>query len=208
VQRIEAIHAPMSSHKSGKANIRFSKRSYYYHAVPELGIDGYRDCAKRLKSCHVDEAFLKGNKVLDIGSNMGMVSLECAKHADYVCGIETSIGYVEISNILKDYLGRDNATFMNQSFLDHAKETDVKYDVILAFAVSNWVGVDVTEFMKLCADILADDGVVLFETHRSKNGKKERRAISAAGFDLKEFALIEKRRHVFECTKGWDVYRC
>jgi len=91
----------MSSHKSGKANIRFSKRSYYYHAVPELGIEGYRDCAERLKLMKVGREILEGKRVLDIGSNMGMITLECAKIADYVCGIETSIGYVEISDILK-----------------------------------------------------------------------------------------------------------
>jgi len=64
------------------------------------------------------------------------------------------------------------------------------------------VGVDVTEFMEKCGQMLSVNGMVIFETHRSKNAKKIIAAIEKAGYSVEKMALIENRRHVLKCIKN------
>ena len=184
---------------SGNKNIRFSKLNFYYHSVPEINIKGYRNCLERIQAWGI-YPIIKNKRVLDIGSNMGMMSIECAKQAKLVHGIETSIGYIEISNIIKKYFNLSNVNFINESFIDYNKSSKNKYDVILVLAVSNWVGMSIFDFFIECKNILLNNGTIIFETHRVKKPKiiEIKKEINNAGFKVEEIGNYGNR-HTFKC---------
>lgn len=172
-----------------------------YQSVPELSIDGMRTNHRgRLKEYGVFE-LIKDKSVLDIGCNIGQMTLECAKTARYVCGIDPVLEYIQAALILKDFYDRQNVDFRNITFLNHIPGSESKYDVILAFAVHNWVECNLVDFFKHLRELLVGHGTVIFESHRGRNIKKLSRQIQSAGFDTEKRKCSTERRFALRCIK-------
>lgn len=167
-----------------------------YHGIPELAIKGSR-CkpAKRLKSC-----VIQGN-VLDVGCNIGMISLECAKKASLVHGIDPLIPNAEVATELKDFYNVNNAEFFNQSFNDFHSSCKTKYDLILALAVHNWVDCSVEEFFQKMKSLLTKNGIILFESHKGQPERRIRASVVNAGFKTRLYPSDQPRRFMLKCTQ-------
>lgn len=77
-----------------------------YHSVPELGIKGARDNVHRLGRLDLPQD-MSGLFVLDIGCNLGTLSVECAKRgANPVGGVDTREA-VEAAREYQDSLAGD-----------------------------------------------------------------------------------------------------
>jgi len=182
---------------SGDPNIRFSDHGLAYHAIPEIGLRGYRVCSDRLNTYDTE---FTGKKVLDIGSNMGMIAIDCRRRgASAAHGIETSRGYIDVSNILKSFFKLEYVEFYHTSWQAYHKKTKEKYDIIFALAVHNWMGKKITGFLRDCKKLLNPGGVVLFESHRNQAKNDLVRAISHSGLHPKLLREFEKKRFVFKC---------
>jgi len=197
-KKIDKILMTMNPNIHSKdKNIKFVKKGLYYHDIPDISIKGYRNCSRRISDWDISDD-INDKIILDIGCNMGMMSIECAKKAKFVHGIETSKGYIEISNLLKDFYGLSNVEFLNESFLEHVIKNN-KYDTILSLAVHNWLGVSIYDFMILCKNLLTDDGIVIFETHRTKKWQDIENEIKKAGYSTKRIGKYIDNRTTFRC---------
>jgi len=165
---------------SGKHK-RFGKHRFAYHSVPMLGIHGQRDCIQRAKFLGLQEVVL-GKNILDIGSNMGMMSIWAGNGANSVLGIEPFESYFNVSNCLQEIHMARNVKFQNIGFKEFAESTDRKFDVIMGFAVSNWVGYDMPEYMQACRQMLEKGGVFIFESHNSKSDRPVINSAKKSGF--------------------------
>ena len=70
--------------------------------------------------------------VLDIGSNMGLVSIHLADFVKKVIGIEINPYVVNIGNSIKEELKVENVEFIKTRFEDY--KTDEKFDIVLSLA--------------------------------------------------------------------------
>lgn len=187
-----------------KQVLKLSMRARFgtYQSVPELAIRqaSRQDHVQRLKEYGVFK-LIGGKTVLDIGCNMGMLTLECAKTARQVCGIERFEEYVDIGNILKDFYKIKNIDFVGDTFLDHISENKGRYDVILALAVHDWMECEFLTFFKHLYNLLAKHGTVIFESHKGQSLKRLGRQIKIAGFEVSRLSCSAKRRFALRCTK-------
>ena len=178
---------------------RFDKLGLCYHSIPELAIIGGRNCRKRSTIFGLDN--LSGKRVLDIGCNMGMMSLECSKKALSVDGVEPSRAYYEIAEMLRKFYKRNNVAFHHTTFLNYLKSSDRKYNVILALAVANWVGQKERVFLKTAFDMLEHGGMLLYESHRNFDKNRFVTNAKRAGFVLSKIGDVD-RRNFFVCRKN------
>jgi 2-polyprenyl-3-methyl-5-hydroxy-6-metoxy-1,4-benzoquinol methylase len=177
---------------SSSGEKRFGKRRFSYHAVPTLSILGQRNCKVRAKEL-LDELPLDGERVLDIGSNMGMMSIELSSLASSVVGIEPASAYCNIARVLSEFHGATDVDFVNLGFQEYIATEPPTFDLILACAVSAWVKLNITSFMRSCCTILSKGGMVLFETHRNPEPKNVLQQIQKAGLRTKIIARRDSR---------------
>lgn len=175
-----------------------------YQAVPELGIEGKKKCHERVRNYKIDVAVV-GKRVLDIGSNMGMMSIECSKAgASSVHGIEIEEPYFDTSCVLKEFYGFSNVNFYHTSFKKHFDSMPSgSYDVILSLAVHRWVAkfdkIGNNDFFKKMAQLLSDNGVLILESHRRDKRKGLQKSLEESGFSIVNcMESDDGKRTVFE----------
>ncbi len=184
-----------------------------YQAIPEIiGFTKGRNCEHRAKLCGLDRA-VAGKVVLDIGSNMGMLSMYLSQFAERVDGVEPFDGYFEVSELLKEHY-KNNATFHHSSFKQFSEKSSQKYDVIISFAVSNWVEMSLEQFIVTMKSMLNPGGSIFYESHRGKPSKSRTKSImSENGFVVAERQSPDEKRYILECTlqstqKIWPYELC
>jgi SAM-dependent methyltransferase len=105
--------------------------------------------------------------VLDLGSNIGCMSLHIAEKAKEVHGVEFYPDFNKIANLIKDELKITNCFFHTKKLLDF--EAPCQFDVILSLAVhgASMEGfIDLTE--KIYKGMLKEDGYLVFESRYFK----------------------------------------
>lgn len=100
--------------------------------------------------------------VLDFGCGLGDITLEMAKRAKRVHGIDTSPGAIEVAKAKALHCGRANASFSCDS-LFHAGLSERSFTVVTAFNVLLYLG-DTAAGVRRIANLLGADGVFLSST--------------------------------------------
>lgn len=188
-----------------------SKRAY--QAVPELGIEGRRDMAHRVKVHRLDEIDFEGKTVLDLGCSLGAFSRYAwdrgAKRIVGADSVHAELAY-EISNMLCYW----NLDFLKLQ-LEQGKEVDQiaeltgieRFDVVFCFAMVKRISGFAREGgLAPWLDALVGD-VLCLESHDTNDVEK-----SAAGWRDKltgHFREVEflgrveddRRRFGFRCRR-------
>lgn len=145
----------------------------FYQSYPMLGLKGQRPTQERIESYGLREV-LEGNMdVLDIGCNCGFLDLQIADLVNSVTGLELNQDLVQIAEITKQYLKKDNCFFKNDDFCFW--NTNEKYDMIFAFAILCWIHLEPDDMARRLIGLSRNGGFLLIESHniRSKDRLKD-----------------------------------
>lgn len=104
-----------------------------YQGYEKIGLKGQRPVEGRFVTYNLASVLDKNSVVLDLGSNIGCMSLYIAERVREVHGIEFYKQFVDISNLIKAHLNVTNCFFHYGSFMSY--HNPYKFDVILSLAV-------------------------------------------------------------------------
>lgn len=112
------------------------------------------------RNVFMDQINFQGNKVLDLGSNLGQLSRNARKRGAYlVDGFEYDRFFIEIANAVNVYNDITRVSFYQRDITDPTIYTE-HYDIVLAFAVFSYI----QSVLNMIAEIT--DGVLVLETHK------------------------------------------
>tara|TARA_B100000287_G_scaffold216086_1_gene203856 strand:- start:198 stop:1583 length:1386 start_codon:yes stop_codon:yes gene_type:complete len=106
------------------------------YTMPGYTSDGtYFDSYTKLNFLPLDK--IKGGKVLDLGSNQGFFSMQCALHgAGEVTGIELTTEDVLLANEIKNNIIKlDNVNFINTDLIEYLNQDTNWYELIIMSSV-------------------------------------------------------------------------
>jgi SAM-dependent methyltransferase len=139
-----------------------------YQAWPRLGIDGQRPIEERFKIYGLDRLIGPETSVLDLGCNVGFMSLKCAETALEVWGIDRLEHWIEIARLAGQCVGAPNAFFHHGEAL--AVLSDVRpsrHDLVLSLSFHHWNTDRFKEYARVCFQKqLRIGGHLLFESHK------------------------------------------
>jgi len=125
------------------------------YTMPGYTSDGkYFDSYTKANFLPLDK--IKDGKVLDLGSNQGFFSMQCALHgAESVTGIELTTEDVLLANDIKnDIIQLENVNFVNTNLVEYLKQDDNWYELIIMSSVLHQTHPNLYEcddFIKLIA---------------------------------------------------------
>ena len=136
---------------------------YFYQSCPDLGIQGIRNTLERIRMYKLDSLVKNDMDVLDIGCNVGFLDLEIAKYANSVTGIEVDKHFVNVANCAKLLLEITNCEFVCEDIRYWKDER--RFNVVIACAVHNWIGINKKAFVEMIDHKLHKDGIFVFESN-------------------------------------------
>jgi cyclopropane fatty-acyl-phospholipid synthase-like methyltransferase len=136
--------------------------------------------------------------VLDLGSNVGFMSLYLAGGAREVHGVERYDYWVEIANLAAECLGIDNCFFHCMDALNF--QSPYEFDLILSLSFHHW-GKDV--FARYVDEVFIGNlkvgGHLLFESH----GPKSRQLFEDYSDYLRSVGFEEQWSGVCQCPTNY-----
>jgi 2-polyprenyl-3-methyl-5-hydroxy-6-metoxy-1,4-benzoquinol methylase len=123
-----------------------------YQSFDKLNLRGQRNTSKRLSSYPL--SYLEnGMSVLDVGCNMGCLTLTLATDKKYnkstFIGIDCDKEMIDLAIRLKKISQAENTLFYDLAFEDFAMgSTPGKFDIILCLAVEAWTNVKFPDFLQ------------------------------------------------------------
>jgi SAM-dependent methyltransferase len=136
-----------------------------YQTCDELGVDGQRPTAMRYNIYGLSKIITAESTVLDLGSNVGFMSLACARAAKEVHGVERYNYWVEIAELAAEILDIDNAHFHCCDAMGF--EAPYEFDVILSLSFHHWGPEVFAKYAEyVFKGLLAVGGHLLFESHK------------------------------------------
>lgn len=164
----------------------YTMRGYVSNENLWLERDVLYDSYRKLPFVPLGE--LKGKKVLDIGSNQGFFSFQCAAHgASEVTGLELTKEDVQAANDIKEILGVDNVHFKNTDAVKYVLEDSNKYGLVIMSSVLHQIYPNFKNAEAFLKKIARSTEMMMFETplnHKTMNISPEKvvRKLQNAGF--------------------------
>ncbi len=144
-------------------------RGIFYQSLEEIGIAGQRPTEKRIETYGL-RSLVEGKNIFDIGCNCGFMDISLAQVAQSVRGVEYNDTLVRIAESVKNFLGRDNVFFETGDFKEYVP--DEKYDIILSFAVHQWIGLPIEKYCEKVMGMLKEGGCLFFESQDIEKDKE------------------------------------
>lgn len=123
----EELLQEIEARTPGKASYR------HYQAWDRIGLEGQRPVEQRFEVYRFAEFLKPDYRILDLGSNIGCLSLRIAECVARVDGLESQKPFAEIARLIGDYLKIYNCSFYNNPFERFPYKN--QFDVVLALAV-------------------------------------------------------------------------
>lgn len=140
---------------------------YPYQGLARLGISGAKPSEERLSLYAIDNLLQGSDRVLDIGSNCGFLSLAIADRVGRIEGIEFNPYLVSIANLAIDYLGVKNASFLLGDFDEF--EPEGRYDAVFSLAnhctIDGNMNMGFEDYIAKIFSLLHGGGYLFFESH-------------------------------------------
>jgi SAM-dependent methyltransferase len=138
-----------------------------YQGSDRLGIAGGKPNEVRMQQYEIDSLLDHTQNVLDIGSNMGFMSLYLAERCKRVDALEYNPYLSQIGQTAASALAIENASFRcGDFFLFRPRD---KYDVVLSLAnhatIDNRLSVSFEDYIQKIYSLLHDGGYFFFESH-------------------------------------------
>lgn len=160
-----------------------------YQAWEALGIDGQRPTTMRYNIYGLDKIITPDTTVLDLGSNVGFMSLKCAEKAKEVHGVERYSYWVEIAELAAEVLQITNCKFHIGDAL--AFEAPYEFDLILSLSFHHWRPEVFAKYVEVVfKGMLKAGGHLLFESH--KLGPREPFELYAEYLQMIGFAIVNE----------------
>lgn len=103
-----------------------------YQGYKKIGVVGQRPVEERFRIYGLKKIMNNQTTVLDIGSNVGCMSLFISNYVREVHGVESYPNFVQISNLIKSYLDVENCFFHQTKILSF--KNPYRFDIILSLA--------------------------------------------------------------------------
>ena len=141
----------------------------------------------------------KGKRILELGCNLGLLSVWAAKEGAICHGYEHESDILEGCKLVASAFGVADRCSWSQADFNSKAVTDKiadNFDVCTCLSVMNWV-----RNKDNLIDLLSRQKVILYEGHDSD--KIERERLRQAGFaDIHKIASSERKRNVFVARKA------
>lgn len=160
----------------------------------KLGIKGRRSVDDRMRL--YDLPLNKDMNVLDIGCNIGLLTLAISEQVKSILGIDTNPAYINIANQIKNEIENSNSMFMHANYVrTHFKSHS--FDMILSLQIHYWIKIDLIEYILKIRSELKEKGYLVFESNNintvDKNIDDKIDVIMKCGFSvIKEVDYIEE----------------
>lgn len=160
-----------------------------YQSMEIIGLDGERPTFYRIYKYGLKALLRKNSKVLDIGCNTGFMDLMLASQVESITGIEYDATLVNIADMVKDYLGIKNCSFINSDFSKWIIDNVKCYDVIFSFAIHHWIDMNAAEYVNCLCSLLNENGRIIFESHGK--GTDEKYELCCECFEQKGLFILK-----------------
>lgn len=155
----------MTSNVSWKDKLSRNPKSFgrgeFYQSFEPLGISGQRPTEHRIKKYNILKHINESDKILDIGSNCGFMSIALSDKVQSIYGVEANPYFASVSNATATYLNKSNLQFDNLNFVIDGKK---KYNLIFSFAVHYWIGINLETYLSGLHSMLLENGKLLIES--------------------------------------------
>jgi SAM-dependent methyltransferase len=140
-----------------------------YQGTRRLSIGGGKPNEVRMKAYEIDSLLDKNHRVLDIGSNMGFMSLYFAERCKHVDALEYNPYLCQIGQLAANTLSIDNVSFLCGDFFVFKPEHT--YDIVLSFAshatIDKRMLISFEDYIRKIYALLNPGGYLLFESHNA-----------------------------------------
>ena len=179
------------SHWGNKKN--GEKYSYQGNII----VDGKRNIDQRVQEMKLCFCDFKGKTVLDVGCNLGMMSLWARDNgASKVVGVECFHNFKLLADIYKFYTGTSNVEFIEEEIVPKEIDKFGKFDIVFYFAVEASLGIP-----DKLRDITKE--LLIYEGHNTENQRRIELRLSEL-FTLVElvgYTTDRSKRPIFYCYK-------
>ncbi len=134
-----------------------------YQGSDRLGIRGKRQAEARHAVYGFRHWLPADAKVLEMGCNVGMLSLEVARSASRVIAFDVDPAYIALANMARDYLGLRHCTFQASGIEQF--RTEEKFDCVIACSIHGWISLPFGAFVEKVRSLLVNGGYFLIESH-------------------------------------------
>lgn len=134
-----------------------------YQSYMMLGIVGKRSTEIRLRVYGLSGILNKDMDALEIGCNVGFLSLEVSRFVREIDAFDINPDYIWVAKRALDHLQVTNCNFFASGIHDFCSKK--KYDVIMCTAIHGWVGLSFDKFIVKICEFATPTGVILIESH-------------------------------------------
>lgn len=136
-----------------------------YQSCPRFLLPGVRPTMSRLRAYRIAELVKSHHTVLDLGSNIGVLSLEIARCAKSVVGVEHSPTLNLVARQMAMLYRANNIQFIDNTIESFLKTNHQTYDLIIACAITQWIDLPLLEAFALISKSVKSGGHVLVESN-------------------------------------------
>lgn len=146
-----------------KLNPNFNKGIILYQTHPQLNLIGIRPTLSRINNYKIFDSITTETKVLDIGGNIGFFSGYISPYVKSVDILEKDLNFVKLATLTKEYFLYNNLQILNLDVLKYRPHEP--YDFIMSLAIHNWVGVNLSDYLKVILKFGRVGSLFLIESH-------------------------------------------
>ena len=141
---------------------------YFYQSIECINLTGLRNSKKRIVDLDLDN-LTENQIVLDIGSNIGAISIELESNFKHFDNIEYNKSLNLVGEYISKNLSKTNISFISDDFIKYSFKK--KYNVILSLANHTTFdgGISDSEvYFNKIEDLLLTGGILILESHHPK----------------------------------------
>lgn len=138
-----------------------------YQGSSRVGVGGIKPNEARMALYDIDGLLHDRQKVLDIGSNMGLMALHLAQRCGHVDAVEYNPYLCQIGRRAADALSIRNVSFVCNDFLLYAPQN--RYDVVVSLAnhatIDQRLSATFKDYIQKIYSLMNAGGYLFFESH-------------------------------------------
>lgn len=170
---------------------------YFYQSLEKINLSGLRLTKKRLETMEIDK-YIKDKTILDIGSNIGAISLQVDQTFRSFDNVEHNISLCKIGEKISKFINKKEINFYSEDFMK--KKFIKNYDIILSLANHHTYdkGIKNTDlYFEKIFKLLKNNGILIIESHHPKYENEEKFENIISQILRKNFLIIKKGKYAF-----------